>query len=244
MKFPNLCSSTFGTTIVFATDEWFASADNLLDDKPAEWREDVYTSYGKWMDGWESRRRRTEGHDWCIIKLGLHGSIKEIDVDTSHFTGNFSPCVSIQAAYFDDDPEAMSSLISLRRQSSTMNPEGRMGTSASNEEFDLANSLQSHKWKIILPLTPLRAGYPDTCHNIFNIQQLLQSSELHQLQQQLQQVSHIRLNMGPDGGIARLRLYGSVSVNLAGIGPDAVLDLAAVEMGGMALGCSNQHYGN
>jgi hypothetical protein len=43
---------------------------------------------GKVMDGWESRRKREAGHDWCIIKLGLAGSIRGFEVDTSFFTGN------------------------------------------------------------------------------------------------------------------------------------------------------------
>jgi allantoicase len=30
----------------------------------------VFTKYGKWMDGWETRRKRIPGHDWCIIELG------------------------------------------------------------------------------------------------------------------------------------------------------------------------------
>jgi len=90
---PNLVSPLLGSKIVFATDEWFASAgvlllsvkirfrsltiyfllllsDNMIQDTEPVWKQDLYTSYGKWMDGWESRRRRTEGHDWCIIQLG------------------------------------------------------------------------------------------------------------------------------------------------------------------------------
>jgi allantoicase len=53
---------------------------------------------GKWMDGWETRRKRIAGHDWCIIKLGLEGKIDAIHVDTAFFTGNQTPAVSIQAA--------------------------------------------------------------------------------------------------------------------------------------------------
>jgi allantoicase len=49
------------------------------------------------MDGWETGRKRTEGHDWCIIQLGLQGTIKEIHVDTAFFTGNNAPKISIQA---------------------------------------------------------------------------------------------------------------------------------------------------
>jgi hypothetical protein len=40
------------------------------------------------MDGWESRRRRQPGHDWCIIKLGLPGTVRGVEIDTAFFTGN------------------------------------------------------------------------------------------------------------------------------------------------------------
>ena len=53
------------------------------------------------MDGWESRRRRTEGNDWCIVALGLAGSIATIEVNTAFFTGNFSPKVRISGIYLD-----------------------------------------------------------------------------------------------------------------------------------------------
>ena len=35
------------------------------------------------MDGWETRRRRTPGHDWCILRLGLPGVIHGFDIDTA-----------------------------------------------------------------------------------------------------------------------------------------------------------------
>lgn len=65
--------------------------------------QDLFTECGKWMDGWESRRRRTEGHDWCIIQLGVPGTIQSIEIDTAHFTGNFSPKASVQIASLPED---------------------------------------------------------------------------------------------------------------------------------------------
>lgn len=56
------------------------------------------TDYGKWMDGWETRRKRTAGHDWCIIRLSGPTTIKGFLIDTAHFTGNYAPKISIQAA--------------------------------------------------------------------------------------------------------------------------------------------------
>src|ERR1051326_8311392 len=49
------------------------------------------------MDGWETRRRRTPGHDWCVIKLGLRGIVKQVDIDTNHFLGNHPPFASLDA---------------------------------------------------------------------------------------------------------------------------------------------------
>lgn len=39
-----------------------------------------------------------KGHDWCIVQLGVPGVIRGFDVDTSFFTGNYTPAISIQAA--------------------------------------------------------------------------------------------------------------------------------------------------
>lgn len=83
---------------MFATDDWFAEAENLLRDEEAVFKPDLYTDFGKWMDGWETRRKRSPGHDWCIIKLGIPGVIHGIDIDTAFFTGNYAPRVSVQAA--------------------------------------------------------------------------------------------------------------------------------------------------
>lgn len=55
---------------------------------------DRYDEHGKWMDGWETRRRRTTGHDWCIVRLAMPGVLMGVDFDTSFFTGNFPPAAS------------------------------------------------------------------------------------------------------------------------------------------------------
>lgn len=89
--------------------------DNLLNDEEPVWKQDLYTPYGKWMDGWESRRRRTEGHDWSIIQLGLPGLIRAIEVDTAFFTGNYSPKISIFAAGKTNEA-VVTELLSLREQ--------------------------------------------------------------------------------------------------------------------------------
>lgn len=79
--------------------------------------EGKFTPYGKWMvhptlptsplrelsashwqDGWESRRKRIPGNDYCIIQLGFPGRIRGVLVDTAHFTGNQAMSADIRKA--------------------------------------------------------------------------------------------------------------------------------------------------
>lgn len=93
----DLASATFDSSVLGCSDEFFAEASNLLSPKPAVFDPDRYTDHGKWMDGWESRRRRTVGEDWCVIRLGVRGELQAFDVDTSHFLGNHAPLARIEA---------------------------------------------------------------------------------------------------------------------------------------------------
>lgn len=70
----------------------------MLKDSEPIFIADKFTEFGKWMDGWETRRKRTPGHDWCIIRLSGPTSIKGFLIDTAHYTGNYAPKISIQAA--------------------------------------------------------------------------------------------------------------------------------------------------
>lgn len=205
----------------------------MIKDEDAVWKQDEYTTFGKWMDGWETRRRRTEGHDWCIVQLGIPGIIRAIEVDTAFFTGNFSPKVSIFGALHLSDAQAADNLRRIRKDSVVGQPEiGRMGMKASDEEFAEVAKLQSEAWSPLVELTPLGAGYEETRKNLFHI------PPGHG------PIQYLRVNMGPDGGIARIRVYGEVVVQPERIPADREIDLAAVEHGGMAIACSNKHYGH
>ena len=123
---------------------------------------------GKTMgDGWETRRRREPGNDWIIIKLAKKAMIKEIEIDTAHFKGNFPDKASIQAA-------SVSEVVS------------------SNENI----IKDSEKWDLILDQTKLKA---DNVHKF--------SLDLNPQKE----VTHIRLNIYPDGGVSRLRIFGIIS---------------------------------
>src|SRR5271154_2793007 len=93
----DLASATLGGRVLFANDDFFAPKENLLKPSKPVFLEEKYTSRGKWMDGWESRRRRTPGFDYCLIRLGLPGVVRGVIVDTSFFRGNYPERCSIEA---------------------------------------------------------------------------------------------------------------------------------------------------
>ena len=55
------------------------------------------------MDGWETRRRRDPGHDWCIVRLGVTGIVRGVVVDTSFFRGNYPDRCSVEGAVVEED---------------------------------------------------------------------------------------------------------------------------------------------
>jgi allantoicase len=93
----DLALESNGGRTLLASDDFFAPKENLLKPGRGVFIEDKYTNHGKWMDGWESRRKRIEGHDWCILRLGKSGIISEVDIDTNHFVGNFPSHASVDA---------------------------------------------------------------------------------------------------------------------------------------------------
>src|SRR5438046_10021830 len=93
----DLAAERAGALVLLANDEFFAPKEALLKATPPEWREGVYTERGKWMDGWETRRRRVPGYDWAIIRLGLPGVVRGVVIDTSFYTGNYPERASIDA---------------------------------------------------------------------------------------------------------------------------------------------------
>jgi len=102
----DLASEQLGGAVLTASDEFFAPKDRLILRAPPAWREGEYTDRGKWMDGWETRRRRDLlpgdpgfdfAHDWCIVRLGARGIIRSVDVETTHFKGNYPESCALEA---------------------------------------------------------------------------------------------------------------------------------------------------
>jgi allantoicase len=194
----DLCAARVGGRALAANDEFFAPRQNLLKPGRGEFIPGKYTSRGKWMDGWETRRRRTAGHDWCVIELGMPGVIRGLDVDTNHFIGNFPESCSLDACR-RPRPIPKAALLGEKTQ-----------------------------WVEVLPPSRLRGG----SQNLFPVDATAA-------------FTHVRLNIYPDGGVARLRVYGEVAVDWPALARSRRLfDLAAIEAGGLVLGASDMHFGS
>jgi len=99
----DLAAERLGGRVLAANDEFFAPKENLLKAAAPVWIADKYTDVGKWMDGWETRRRRTPGYASGLVKLGLPGIIHGLVVDTTFFKGNYPEHCEIEACAENGD---------------------------------------------------------------------------------------------------------------------------------------------
>ena len=135
-EYINLADEGLGARPLFATDEWFAVASNLLKSSAAHWDSETFDDFGKTMDGWETRRRRLPGHNWAIIRLGLAGRVKQVEIDTAHFTGNHVPAVRVLAADINTGPTRASHDDDDTTWLGALRPTlGQQGSCASPEEI-------------------------------------------------------------------------------------------------------------
>lgn len=193
----DLASERLGGAVLVANDDFFAPKENLLKTSNPIFIEGKYTDRGKWMDGWESRRRRTPGFDWCIIRLGLPGIVRGIVVDTSYFRGNYPEHCSLEGASLPALPT----------------------------EQELTS--ETAQWVPLLPQMPLSGD----SQNPFPIQYD-------------ERITHLRFKIFPDGGVARLRVYGEVMPDWDQLKRSGQIDLAAAENGGLVLSCSDMFFGH
>lgn len=193
--FSNLCSASAGAKILFSTDDWFAAAENLLKDGPPQFVDDLYCEQGKVMDGWETRRRREEGHDWCLIQLSDRAQIHAIEIDTAHFTGNHVPKISIEIADLSS-AELNNVVTKLPHALQRMVHGGVQGTGHTPKEVNVAlSAVKAVEWRELLPVTELLPGFEPTRMQYFKLNHGMSGSL-------------VRVNYYPDGGVARLRLWG------------------------------------
>ncbi|MEZ5457251.1 MAG: allantoicase [Lysobacteraceae bacterium] len=188
--FINLADAQLGARVLAVSDEFFAAAERMLNPEPAVFIPGKYDAHGKWMDGWESRRKRVAGHDWCIVKLARPGWLKGVELDTSHFTGNYPPAASVEACDVEGEPHA--------------------GTT----------------WRPLLASVNLQGNH----------------RHYHAIDD-TQRVSHVRVNLYPDGGLARLRLYGRPDSACVVADEDGRIDLIAALNGGTVIAANNEHFG-
>ena len=156
-KMTNLADPRIGSKIIYKTDDFFAAAHRILNSKTPVFKDGVFDKHGKWMDGWETRRRRSKGFDYLILKLGKPGKIFDIDIDTTHFNGNQPTHGSLEGCFSKTKP---------------------------NKKTKWTQSLGKKK------LGPSRNhSFKSKNKSVFN---------------------YIKLNIFPDGGVARIRLYGKL----------------------------------
>ena len=194
----DLASARLGGVAVAANDDFFAEKENLVKPEAPVWIDGKYTDRGKWMDGWESRRRRTPGHDWCIVKLGLPGVIHSFVVDTAFFTGNYPSHCSIDACGLPPGADPCAAGV---------------------------------VWHPLLPKSELTGN----ARNPFPLRIVHEAPKRY---------THVRLNIFPDGGVARLRVLGDVLPDWTRVlGGGGDVDLAAAVNGGYVVDTSDRHYG-
>ena len=200
----DLASASLGGLAVATSDEFFAAAQGMLEPGAAVFIPGKYTERGKWMDGWESRRKRGPGHDYCLVKLGVPGQLQAFDIDTAHFNGNQPAFASVEGVLAPADA--------------------------------LPSQLLELPFQALLEQSPLLPS----SQNLF----VARAAGIF---------SHLRLNIFPDGGVARFRAYGRVAPSWPTPVLDAataehvasdLFDLAALTNGALALACSDAHFGS
>jgi len=187
----DLAQPRLGSRVVFATDDFFADKTRLIEATEPIFIADKYDDHGKWMDGWESRRKRSPGHDHCVVRLGIAGRVHGVDIDTRHFTGNYPPAASLEACYSNDEI-----------------PDDAL-------------------WSPLVARTDLQGN----SHHYLSVTAP-------------REVTHLKLNIYPDGGVARLRVYGEITPAWSAYDAAATIDLLALAHGGRALLCNDEHFGS
>ena len=186
----NLALPELGGAICSVSDEFFAPAKRMLSAEDPVFIPGRFDQHGKWMDGWESRRKRTAGFDSCVVRI-CPGVIRGVEINTRHFTGNYPPAIMLEACSVDIEPDNRT------------------------------------VWSVLVVKTDIEGDsvrlFPVSSENTW---------------------THVRLNIYPDGGIARLRVYGEPEGHQGTEDRDRWVDLASSDAGGTAIECNNMHFGD
>ena len=188
----DLAQPRLGSKIVYKTDDFFGPVERLISSGEPIWKEGIYDENGKWMDGWETRRRRNKEHDYLILHLGREGSISKININTTFFNGNQPQFASIEGC---------------------------------NSKNLIPNS--KTKWKLILKKTKLLAN----------------KKNLYKSKDNKSVFTHIKFNIYPDGGVARLRLYGKIATDRINYSKNNLIELSSMLNGSSIIYVNNEHFG-
>lgn len=190
-QFVDLAQPRLGSEVVYATDDFFADKSRLIAPTEPVFIPGKYDENGKWMDGWESRRKRVPGHDWCVIKLGVPGIVAGFEIDTRHFTGNYPPGAEVELCVSDETI-----------------PGDDAGWVKATGRLELKGN--DRAWFPVEHATP---------------------------------ATHVRLHIYPDGGVARLRVWGRVDPDWSKVADGDVIDLMAMAWGGRGIVANDEHFG-
>jgi allantoicase len=189
---PDVASRALGGSVLFANDEFFADARNLIEPAPPTHDPAAFGIRGKVYDGWETRRRRGPGHDFVIVRLAAPAVVRGVNIDTAYFRGNYPPQGSVDGATL-------------------------LGYPALDEVL-------AADWGPLTAPAELGGDQP-------NLVPVIAPDRL---------VSHVRLRIYPDGGVARLRVFGEIVPDPRHLG--GRVDLAAASHGGVVESCSNMFF--
>lgn len=210
----DLAAERFGGKALWCTDDFFAEKENLIKPSKPIFIADKYTDRGKWMDGWESRRKRVAGHDEAVIQLGAAGVIKGFEVDTAFFLGNHPPHCSIDACYAPDGNWEKAEWVEVLPKT-PLNPGSQHFVEAQLSVNGSSVALSSARGD------ERRTNQQPNTDHLF---------------------THVKLHIYPDGGVARFRVYGEVQRDWNPVKSDELVDLASAQNGALAVQCNDMFF--
>ncbi|RXJ68481.1 allantoicase [Halarcobacter ebronensis] len=191
----NVASCELGTEVIYTTDEFFANANRMFAETEAVFK-DEYDDNGHWMDGWETKRRRDNSNDYCIVKLGNLSKINSFLVDTAHFKGNYPLAISVKGVCAKDI-----------------------------DDSTFIKDIESIPWIDLLKQSDLKG---DSKHNFDSICQ--------------KEITHLRIDIYPDGGIARFKAFGEICFD-ENLYEQENINVASMRNGARAVYTNNEFFG-
>jgi allantoicase len=180
----DLAAAEHGGRVTACSDAFYASAGNLI----------LPGRAAGMGEGWENARRRGPGNDYVVVALAAAGELRHAEIDTSWFVGNAPGWVRLLAADARaSEPEGRGGAWTEERGAGfATSDEGRRRLKGA-PQASRKHSEPEDQWRQVLPETRVQ---PDTRHRF-----LIEGSPV---------ATHVRLDVIPDGGLARLRINGEI----------------------------------